>query len=282
VSAVPRVLYYAIGGGLGHLVRAGRFLRAQDLAENALILSASEHAGDARLSSGVAVRRVPSELQHDIPALREWLARAIEDFVPAIFCVDCFPAGILGELAKLPALRGIEMWHVARLLRWSEYAPLARAAPHYAMAWRLEPLQPEQERWLRELCVEVRDCCIPTPAMPPQTLPNGRAFWLVAHSGPRQEVSELIDYAMEQRRVEMADVSIAVASFDPPLPLPEDCIPITAAPLAGWYASAQRIFGAAGFNFVNETEGFRGKRVLLPLPRSFDDQFERARRSREA
>src|SRR5690606_15297173 len=61
VSGAPRVLYYALGGGLGHLVRAGRFLRAQNLAENALILSASEHADDARLNSGVAVARVPWE-----------------------------------------------------------------------------------------------------------------------------------------------------------------------------------------------------------------------------
>lgn len=280
MSTAPRLLYYAIGGGLGHLVRAGRFLCARELAESAVILSASEHAADARLSSGVPVRRVPSELQHDIPALREWLTQAIEDLAPDIVCVDCFPAGVLGELADLPALRGIELWYVARLMRWKEYAPLARAAPHYAMAWRLEPLQPEHERWLSGRCAEVSDFQIPTPSMPPQTLPDGRAFWLVAHSGPRQEVSELIDYAMEQRRIEAADVAIAVASFDPPSPLPEGCIPIAAAPLAGWYVPAQRIFGAAGFNFVNETERFRSKRVLLPFPRRYDDQFERARRNR--
>ncbi len=282
MSGAPRVLYYALGGGLGHLVRAGRFLRAQNLAENALILSASEHADDARLNSGVAVARVPWELQRDVAVLRDWLAEAIESVAPEIVCVDCFPAGILGELAQLAPLAGRRLWQIARLLRWSEYAPLAANAPRYERAWRLEPLHAAHECWLRERCGEMREMRLPAPIMPPQSLPDGRAFWLIAHSGPRQEVSELIAYALEQRRIEAADAVIAVASFDPPSPLPEYCIPIAAAPLAGWYARAQRIFGAAGFNFVDETAGFRNKRVLLPFPRRFDDQFERARRSREA
>lgn len=276
---MPRTLYYALGGGLGHLVRAGRFLRAQGLAENALILSASEHADDVRLNSDVAVKRVPQELQHDIAALRDWLTEAIETFAPQIICVDCFPAGILGELADFSPLAGRQLWQIARVLRWNEYAPLAANAPRYDIAWTLEPLHATHERWLREHCDELREARIPTPTMRPQSLPDGRAFWLIAHSGPREEVSELIAYALEQRRIEAANVAIAVASFDPPLPLPEHCVPIAAAPLAGWYESAGRIFGAAGFNFVNETEAYREKRVLMPFPRRFDDQFERARRS---
>ncbi len=282
VSDAPRVLYYALGGGLGHLVRAGRFLRAQGVAENALILSASEHADDVRLNAGVAVRPVPWTLQHDIAALRGWLAETIESFEPEIVCVDCFPAGILGELAGFSPLAGRRLWHVARLLRWNEAVPLAANAPHYELVWKLEPLHSAHESWLRERCNQMHEACLQVPAMPPRSLPNGQAFWLVAHSGPQQEVAELIAYALEQRRIEAVDVAIAVASFDPPLPLPEPCVQITAVPLAGWYESARRIFGAAGFNFVAETDPHRKKRVLLPFPRRFDDQFERARRSREA
>jgi len=282
VDSTPRVLYYAIGGGLGHLVRAGRFLRAQDLADKALILSACEHADDARLNSGVAVRRVPKALRHDLAALRAWLAGAVEQFEPDIVCVDCFPAGILGELAEVTALRGRRLWHVARLLRWNEYAPLATRSPRFELAWQLEPLQPEHEQWLREHADGIRAAPIEIPVAPPQRLGDGRPYWLVAHSGPAEEVRELIDYALELRRLENTEVAIVVASFDPPQPLPDHCLCIDAAPLAGWHAGAQRIFGAAGFNFVAETGAFREKRTVLPFPRRYDDQFERARRARTA
>jgi hypothetical protein len=285
VSGGPRVLYHALGGGLGHLVRAGRFLHTQGLADDALVLSASEHAGDAWLSAGVAVRCVPPALAHDLPALRTWLAQAIAEFAPHVVCVDSFPAGLLGEMAGLaesPALKGVALWHVARLLRWNAYAPLLAGAPRYSLAWRLEPLQPPHEHWLREHADAVRDCRMAPPASAPQGLADGRPFWLVAHSGPAQEVRELIALAREQRRIENANVALAVASFDPPRPLPADCQRIAAAPLAGWYAAAQRIFGAAGFNFIAETQAWRDKRVVLPFPRRYDDQFERARRSRLA
>ena len=276
---MPRILYYALGGGLGHLVRAGRFLRTQGLAENALVLSASEHALDARLNGGVAVRCVPRELQHDIAALRVWLSEVIESFAPDVFCVDCFPAGILGELAALPALHGIKRWHVARLLRWNDAANVITNAPRYDIAWRLEALHAPHEAWLQEHCDVVRETHIAIPTAPPQSLPDGKPFWLVAHSEPAHEVAELVGYALEQRRIENADVAILVASFDPPCSLPDHCIPINAAPLAGWYETAQRIFGAAGFNFIHETGNHHEKRVLLPFPRRFDDQFARANRT---
>jgi hypothetical protein len=219
VSGGPRVLYHALGGGLGHLVRAGRFLHTPGLADDALVLSASEHAGDAWLSAGVAVRCVPPALAHDLPALRTWLAQAIAEFAPHVVCVDSFPAGLLGEMAGLaesPALKGVALWHVARLLRWNAYAPLLAGAPRYSLAWRLEPLQPPHEHWLREHADAVRDCRMAPPAAAPQGLADGRPFWLVAHSGPAQEVRELIALAREQRRIENANVALAVASFDPP------------------------------------------------------------------
>src|SRR5690606_11742513 len=110
-------------------------------------------------------------------------------------CVDCFPAGLLGELADLPAMQGVERWLVARLLNRSACAQLLRAGPRFAVAWRMEPLHPGHEAWLQTHAEEVRDGRLPPPsAAAPR--PHGSApFWLVAHSGPAAEVQELIDYA---------------------------------------------------------------------------------------
>jgi len=274
-----RVLYYALGGGLGHLVRGGRFLQQQGLAADALILSASAHANDARLSSGVAVRQVPAGLQHDVPALRDWLAQCIDAFAPTCICVDSFPAGLLGELGHFPTLQGMQLWHVARLLRWPAYAPLLAGAPRYALAWRIEPLHAEQDAWLMTQADEVRDLRLLVPAAAIVSNPAGQAYWLVAHSGPGAEVQELIAYARELRAVEAADGVIVVASLDPPGNLPTDCIAVDPMTLPTLYAGAARIVCAAGFNIVAETEVWHHKRHLLPFPRRFDDQFARAARS---
>lgn len=278
----PRVVYYALGGGLGHLVRAGRFLQLQGLADNAVILSASEHAEHPSLRSGVAVRQVPSMLQQNLNALRDWLDRCIDELAPQRACVDCFPAGLLGELGDLPALRGVERWLIARLLNWPAYAPLIDAAPRYSMAWRMEPLHPAQDAWLQANAGQVSDCRLPPLPAVATTLPRGEAFWLVAHSGPAAEVQELIDYARALRRCEGREVAIAVASFDPPAVLADDCFAVDPMALPSHYAAAERIVCAAGFNTLMETEAWHGKRHVLPFPRRYDDQFTRAARAAQA
>jgi hypothetical protein len=51
-------------------------------------------------------------------------------------------------------------------------------------------------------------------------------------------------------------------------------------PADAYFADAQRIFSAAGFNVMRQTARYRSKHTALPMPRRFDDQFERARRAR--
>jgi hypothetical protein len=277
-----RVLYYALGGGLGHLVRAGRFLQQQGLAADALILSASAHAGVSQHSSGVAVREVPPALQHDLAALRDWLARCIDEFAPQRICVDCFPAGLLGELADLPAMQGVERWLVARLLNRAACTQLLIEVPRFAVAWRMESLHPEHEAWLQANAEEVRNGRpLPPSAVVPRP-PHGAPFWLVAHSGPAAEVQELIDYARALRRCEGSELAIAVASLDPPPQLAEDCFLLDPLALPDHYAAAERIVCAAGFNTLLETEAWCGKRHVLPFPRRHDDQFARAARASQA
>ena len=70
-----------------------------------------------------------------------------------------------------------------------------------------------------------------------------------------------------------------IASFDPPVRLPAHARLVDAFPAQAWFAGAERIVSAAGFNLMRQTRAFRGKQSVLPLPRRNDDQFERARRA---
>jgi len=280
--AIPvRTLYYALGGGLGHLVRARAFLRTQGLDAGAVVLSASSHVEDTRVLSGIEGRRVPSELERDAGAFRDWLAREIATMQPELVCIDAFPGGILGELCGFAPLAGTRLWHIARLLRWDVYAPeLTGPLPRYERTWRLEPLHEEHDRRLQACSEEIVDCILPDDDDTPEPAPPATPYWLVVHSGPAPEVGELIAYAIERRALSRSSAHLIVATMSPPADLPASCRVLDRFPASGLYAGAERIVTAAGYNVMRETAPHRHKQLVLPFPRRYDDQFERARRAR--
>jgi len=275
-----RLAYYAIGGGLGHLVRARAVLQALELEADAVVLTASEHARDTRIVGSLDTVPVPAALAHDVAALRRWLLRELEQRAVDCLCVDAFPAGILGELCDLPEDVVARRWHVARLLRWPHYMRvIAGSAPRYEQVWRVEPLVPAQQRFLDAHSASCVDLALPIAHVAPADDARD-AYWLVVHSGPRDEVAELLAYADEMRQAEGADVALWLATLQAPARLPERTRlleGVVAAP--AYFAAAGRIVSAAGFNVMREALPFRHKQRVLPMPRRYDDQFERARRA---
>lgn len=274
-----RLVYYALGGGLGHLARASAFLHTLGLTQDAVLITASQHARDARVVGDLQVLTTPQALQQDVAAFQAWLVRELERLAADCFCVDVFPAGILGELCDFPSGLVGSWWHVARLLRWDEYATLIRgAAPRYDRVFRVETLAEAQQLFLDRHSARSEDLQL-IDAPPVADAFEAAPYWLVVHSGPAQEVSELIAYAEEIRRIEAVDVPLLIATLDAPAQLPAGARLLDVYPATAYLAPAQRIFSAAGFNVMRQTAPFRGKQMLLPMPRRFDDQFERARRA---
>lgn len=276
------ILVYALGGGLGHLVRARAFLHTLGMGRDAAVITASHHAADPRVLDGIEAIRIPRELERDRAACRAWIAALLDARRPSIFCVDAFPCGIIGELAGEPLPHAGETWHLARLLRWDEYAPLATREPsRFAVSWRLEPLQDAHEAWLGRASRELRELELEDPPSSDDgadALPS--RFWLVVHSGPASEVEELASLAEDLRGAEKSRAAIVVATSEPPESLPEGAIVVNPFPATALFARAEKIVSAAGFNVMRQTRPFRDKHVIVPLPRRFDDQFERARRAR--
>lgn len=278
------ILVYALGGGLGHLVRARAFLHTLGLAGDAAVITASHHAADPRVLGDVEAVEIPRELERDRAACRAWIAALLDTRRPGIFCVDAFPCGIIGELAGDRLPHAGETWHLARLLRWEEYAPLATGEPaRFATTFRLEPLHDAHETWIRRASRDVRDLELRDPDAngdEPEGLPP--RFWLVVHSGPSSEVEELASFAEDLRGAERSGSTIVIATSDPPGSLPAGAIVVNPFPASALFARAERIISAAGFNVMRQTRPFRDRHVVVPLPRRFDDQFERARRARRA
>ena len=59
------ILYYALGGGLGHLTRAQRVLSALGLTDRAALLTSSSFARDERVVGELPVIEVPTGLRRE-------------------------------------------------------------------------------------------------------------------------------------------------------------------------------------------------------------------------
>jgi hypothetical protein len=238
------ILYYALGGGLGHLSRARKVIAALGLRDVAL-LTASRFATDPRVTGGLPLVLVPPSLGRNRPRFVHWLAGVLGQFDSIV--VDSFPGGILGELCELslpPATL------ISRLLRWDVYeARLSGPLPDYEAVFAVEPGVPGE----------------------PLDLPRAVAgeplvdepHWLVVHSGPRHEVDALLGLAKNAPRVVMVG--------------PHGRFHFPIEPHLG---HAERIITGAGFNLMHETAPFRDRHVFVPFARALDFQFAHAAAAR--
>ncbi|HUR83471.1 MAG TPA: hypothetical protein VM733_22135 [Thermoanaerobaculia bacterium] len=235
------IVYYAVGGGLGHLVRAARVI--EKLGIDAVIATASPYA--ERVCKSFI--RVPQSLENDVSAHRDWIRELNAERIIA----DTFPGGIQGELCGLD----VPIDCVARLLRWDAYrAAVPFALPRIGTTYVVE-----------ELTHAVFGKVVPLDLSVPFVEEVEESDeWLVVHSGPDDEVRELTAFAKELGARNLRVISGA------------DVWP--AAPL---FPAAAKIITAAGFNVMLETEQWRAKHVAVPFARRFDDQFVRAARRKK-
>lgn len=274
------LLYYALGGGLGHLTRARAFLHTLGLESGATLFSSSRFADDSRVTGGLPIVRVPPALDGDRAGLRDLLERTIAERGVDRLVVDAFPAGILGELAGFAPPPGVALGHVARLLRWERYAADASPRlPRFATTWVVEELHADHRRALEAASGELRPLALVDPPSPPAE-PLEPPYALVVHSGPDEETLELVAFARDLFRAEARTTRLVLVAPSRPETLPPEVAWVDACPATGLFTRAERIVAAAGFNAVRQTEPHRERRVLVPFPRRFDDAFTRAARAR--
>ncbi|MEO8379217.1 MAG: hypothetical protein ABI779_06100 [Acidobacteriota bacterium] len=266
------ILYYAPGGGLGHLTRGRRVLETLGLASDAAFLTASPYATDVRVTGNLPVVSMPATLEGDLEAHRAWMRDAVAGADRLI--IDTFPAGIQGELEDF----GVPMDLVARSLRWDVYRrEVPSPLPRFDRIWSIEPLRHEHETALRAQATSWSALDLRTP--PSDECPRQAPYWLIVHSGPPHEVEELVAHAEELRRIEGSSEPVLVATRST-IALPPAFERIDAVPVTHLLAGATRIVSAAGYNIMLETEPHRAKHHPIPFARRYDDQYARATRRR--
>ena len=286
-------LYYAAGGGLGHIARAERVLGT--LGVDATIITTSPYA-ERCLGAKSPMLRVPGSISSDrgerapSPALTDtrvdraelikWLDVLIEKIRPSRIFIDTFPAGLFGELSDVATVRESELHYVGRLLRWDSYSPLIGTRPlFFESALLLERLTADHEMFIRETSGSIEELTIEDD-QEGDAASEGDEIWLVSHSGPADEVRTLVHYALEMRQIEKSEAPIVVTTMDAPADLPPEIVITSQYPARSLFGSAARIITGAGFNTMWELRKHRHKHRFIAFPRRFDDQFLRARRAR--
>jgi hypothetical protein len=283
------ILYYALGEGLGHLTRARAVVHTLDLRDQLAVLTSLSQADAQRILPNAEIVSVLEDRNVD---RRAWLGQLLQCFRPSEIYVDSFPVGLFGELCDLADLKKVPVFHLARLLSWKEYNKFVQArAPRFARTYVLEPLTDDHEQYLARQSDEIKPLALHDP---PERLSEtaeeritelksrGRPLWMIVHSGPDDEVYELLSYAEETARMEAIQPQILLVA---PRPFPDerlalDCTHWPYYPAALLFPFADRIITACGFNAMRQTMPYRRAHRYLPFMRRFDDQFLRAARTR--
>jgi hypothetical protein len=260
---LTRVLYYALGGGHGHVLRGLALLRA--LGEGTLIAPARLAEWACRLD--VRVLAPPAD------GAAAWVAALP---VPKLLLVDVFPRGVVGELA--PLLGQAPAWLISRWVRPEYYLhPDVRAALEEGYERVLWTEQPEAS--LRELRVAqtdvepiLLDAAPLTRAEARRALdvPDGQALLLALGSGDGERQALLLRLLAKIA----ARLGLTLRLVSDVLP-PGDPV-VRLFPAARWLQAADVLVSAAGYHAFHEARASGVPTVLVPQARRYDDQFRRA------
>jgi len=285
--SVSKALYYALGGGFGHLARTRAVLEALGEAASGsvrVVASVDSNAPPA-LIRGLDLLPIPAHARNDPASFGPWLRGLLHRLRPRTLYLDCFPAGLFGELCGMELPEGLRIVHLARLLRWDKYHALLQGdAPRLHLTYRLEPLRDEHERWLVEHSQTVQDLAFRPSVAVEEIAPDlrrrlekaGRPLWVVVHSGPDEEIEELLAYGREMAAAECVTPCFVLVAPRRPANFPANVLHLSCFPARPLFPLADRIITACGFNLMAETAPYRAIHRFLPMPRRFDDQFARA------
>jgi len=275
------VIYYAMGGGLGHLTRARAVLRTLEIENESAILSSSPFANDVRVVGDVKVINVPQSFEKSVADFRLWLFDVFEKSNVTEIYIDTFPAGIIGEFCDFDFGK-MKLNYIARALKWNAYSPLLYGnLPKFQKTFILESLEEEHENYIDEHSQKKTslDLIYPQTFFSDQhkiIVENHSPFWLIFHSEYDEEVKELLDYADEMRVIENANVSLVLITPKSSSSFPLNTFHFDLYPVSQLFPYAERIISGCGFNAINLAREFKNKHHVIPFPRRYDDQYKRA------
>ncbi len=288
------MIYYAIGGGLGHLTRAQAVIHTLNInPKNIHILTALPNA--QQLCPNHSIIQVPSTLAQQPKKYQQWLQNLITTHNIQQIYLDTFPFGILGEWLPFLSNPDLQFHYIARHLQFNKYrqgmpcllsTPLS-FKPSFPQSFNpsirtllTEPLTPSHQQWINQNSQSIQALHLQYPPIPTPTLPfsiNWQNTWLIVHSQPQEEILALLQYAQQKAKRQQQSPDILVICNTPLPALPSSIKTAHIYPTYPLFKKSAQIFIAGGFNSIHQTQAFAHKRHIIPFPRRYDDQFWRTK-----
>ncbi len=273
-------LYYAIGGGLGHLSRAGAFLHTLAIDKQDVIIVTSSSYADKVFPDFQTVL-IPNTLSNNPAKLQLYLLKIVEQYQVFRIFLDAFPCGMFGEWIGFP-LKNLQFDLVARVLNLPNYIFKQSEYPQFSQIYICELLAESQKNILHEVCNSVKNINLIYPkheltASIKQILHKiSKPIWLIVHSEPESELLVLLNYAKDLAMIEKTDpFFLIISQCNLPTKNVNEMV-IDYYPAYSIFQFVDKIFTASGFNSMSQTNTFREKHYFIPFQRRYDDQFLRA------
>jgi UDP:flavonoid glycosyltransferase YjiC (YdhE family) len=284
----PRVLYYALGGGLGHLTRSIAVLRQvqRRLTPAVLAITNSPHAALYE-AEGVPHTRLTQADGAFAGALAGRIRSTICEFEPDVLVVDAFPRGILGELpGVLPELRCPKVAILRRLRHEyvAQYGVVDFVRSHYRRAVLVEGMPGAFADALGDVVIRVPPVLIrDVDELPSRTqarealgLRDGERAVLGVGSGSPEKVRGLFRLLQKIRARSPVGFALRLATLNDLPSEPWAEFHVRHFPLMELLTGVDLVVGAAGYNLYHETQALGVPAVFVPQERLYDEQLARA------
>ncbi len=282
------VIYYAMGGGFGHLSRAKKVLMTLGTMNYKVISTA--HPFSSRILAPDKIVSLPDSWHKTPEKVMGRIEEIIRQYSASRLIVDTFPYGLLGELDLNRLNRLCDCDYVARYLNWEAYLPKIKPTGNFKQTFLVDSLSTGQKNFIHHRSSKVSSLNLsyqivhydrPTPL----PLSQDRENWLIVHSYPRTEVLELLYYAQQIASLEERHPRYIISSpCADSIVLENKELMVLSKQYAppSIFEKVDRIFTACGYNLMQETLPYKEKHHFLPFTRKYDNQFLRASRRKSS
>ncbi len=270
------ILYYAMGGGLGHLTRSLAILNnAPDLSKSIRLMASSKLAPMVSPMIPCPVDIVDDVTISSRKRYYKFLKSYIETYRIRGIVLDTFPCGIVGEWEHIA--REMPRILIARYLKPTAYFKKI-GVDTFLPPTQVLSIEPLEDSYLEILNRNSRIACLNAPIILSSEVPYShdnynRNKWLIVHSGSEDEGRILIGLAKEKMSISGYEHITVETCFK------EDNI----YPAERIMPRYSVVISGAGYNMVSVAcMGNKNQEYILhPFKRRFDDQFQRVDRYRK-
>jgi predicted glycosyltransferase len=275
------ILYYAMGGGLGHLTRFRAVCKTLQFNEKLSLITSSPNCKNPDIISPEIQTIIPPFYAANSPeTMGAWLTEVVAELKPSKIYLDAFPAGILGEFCHIEVSNEIEFFNLARILKWDIYKPrLGELKYRFKKAFLLEELSLEHMAFLANNSSKMEKIKLDLPEKREINIDIPDGAWIIIHAGTHEETLKLVAHAKsEAQKTGIKPVFVLIAPEKPPRLTDDGILYLDVYPAYSLFEKAGKVISGAGFNMVDQMREMRHKHIVLPFDRVFDDQSLRASR----